>query len=122
MTNPSPSVFRISSLPLQIFGCQIRCDGRELKMKTSIKVSIAGAVLFVGGFVLGFGVTVLVMVQAFNTIDNSSGTPVPSEQVTETVRYAFMVTSIGIGVSFLGLCLGLGGLIAYLVGRKRRDA
>ena len=90
-------------------------------MKNSVKVSIVGAVLFVSGPILGFAATTLGMMLSFNTIGNSD-TSVSPAQVANNISDALLGTSIGIGVGFLGACIGLGGLIAYLVGRKRSSS
>jgi hypothetical protein len=87
-------------------------------MKNSVKVAIAGGVLFVGGIVVGVGVTVVGMMCAFTAIGNSPTTPPPSE-LAEGIGYSLMATSIGMGVSFLGFCILIGGVIAYVAGRKR---
>jgi hypothetical protein len=86
-------------------------------MKKSVKVAIAGAVLFVVGFAVGVGITLFGMIDAFQTIAQSGAKARP-EQVAEAVHSSMMATWIGLGVSFLGLCLGLGGLIVYFKGRK----
>jgi hypothetical protein len=93
-------------------------EGRNGTMKNSVKVCVAGAILFVGGICAGVIGTVFGMIISFNRIGNSPNTPQPRE-IAEGLSYSVISTSIGMGVSFLGLCLGLGGLIAYLVGRKR---
>jgi biopolymer transport protein ExbB/TolQ len=90
-------------------------------VKNSVKVSIVGAVLFVSGPILGFAATVVGMVLSFVTIAESDKSVRP-EQVANDMSYALLSTSIGIGVGLVGACIGLGGLIAYLVGRKRSSS
>ena len=87
-------------------------------MKNSAKIAVTGAILFVGGIVIGVAVTVLGMMWSFNTIGNSPDR-VSSSQVASDISYALMATSIGMCVSAVGFCLLIGGAIAYVVGRKR---
>ena len=87
-------------------------------MKNSAKIAVTGAILFVGGVVIGVAVTVLGMMNTFNTIANSPDKVSPS-QVAGGLSYALMATSIGMCVSAVGFCLLIGGAIAYMVGRKR---
>ena len=86
-------------------------------MKKSIKVLISGVVLLVGGMVFGLGATIIGMVRSFNTVAASSGTA-SAEELAEGICNSLICTAIGIPVSFIGLCLVVGGTIAYLMGRQ----
>lgn len=87
-------------------------------MKQSVKVLISGLVLLVGGMVFGFGGTIIGMIRSFNSVAASSGTA-SSEKLAEGIGNSLLSTAIGIPVSFIGLCLVVGGTIAYFVGRKK---
>jgi len=47
-------------------------------MRTSLKVTIAGVVLFVGSLVLGVGGTIIGMIRSFNSV-SESGAASPEE-------------------------------------------
>jgi biopolymer transport protein ExbB/TolQ len=89
-----------------------------MAMKTSVKVSIVGAVLFIAGPVIGVAVTFFGMVLSFNTI-GSSDKSISPQQVANDISNFLLATSIGFGVAALGACIGIGGVIAYLAGRSR---
>ena len=86
-------------------------------MKKSIKVSIVGAVLLVGGLVVYLGGTTIGIMRSFNSVAES-GTSSP-EQLAEGISNSLISTAVGIPVSILGFCLLVGGAIAYLSGRQQ---
>ena len=92
---------------------------KEKKIKKSIRVLRVGVVLFVGGLVFGLGGTIIGMIRSFNSSVGQSGTALP-EQLAGNISNALISTAIGIPVSFIGLCLVIGGLIAYFMGRRQR--
>jgi uncharacterized membrane protein len=86
-------------------------------MKRSIKVLIAGALLLVGGFVFGLAGTIMGMIRTFSRIaESGTGSP---KQLAEGIDNSLISTAVGIPVSFIGLCLVIGGLIAYFVGKQQ---
>ncbi|CAA6694232.1 MULTISPECIES: MotA/TolQ/ExbB proton channel family protein [unclassified Lentimonas] len=88
-------------------------------MKKSVKIIIAGSVLFAGGIVFGVGGTVVNMIEAFDVIE-ASGVGDPDALAAE-IGDSLIATVIGIPVSFVGFCMFLGGIIAYFVGRNKGD-
>ncbi len=60
-------------------------------MKKSVKVMIAGAVLFVGSLLFGVGGTVIGMIRSFNQVA-SSGQANPEELAAEWVSTSLVTT------------------------------
>ncbi len=89
-------------------------------MKKSVKVMIAGAVLFVGSLLFGVGGTVIGMIRSFNQVA-SSGQANPEELAAEWVSTSLVTTMICIPIAFIGLCLFIGGLISYFLGKNKVD-
>ncbi len=88
-------------------------------MNKSVKVTIAGAVLFVGSLFLGMGGAILGMIRSFNQTA-SSGHTSPAE-LSEGIGLSLTATLIAIPAAFIGLCLLIGGLIACFGGKNRAD-
>jgi biopolymer transport protein ExbB/TolQ len=86
-------------------------------MKKSAKVMIAGAVLFVGSLILGVGGTVVGMISSFNQVASSG--QADTEEVSEAIGTSLIPTMIGMPIAFIGLCLLVGGVIAYFVGSNK---
>ncbi len=88
-------------------------------MKKSVKVMIVGVILFIGSLLFAVGGTVIGMIRSFNQIASSSQPN--TEELAEWVSTSFTITMIGIPIAFLGLCLLIGGVIAYFVGKNKVD-
>jgi biopolymer transport protein ExbB/TolQ len=86
-------------------------------MRKSIQVVIAGVVLFIGGLVLGLGGVLVGTMQSFDRMADSTAPPVPG-QLAEGLSLALVATAIGIPISLIGLCLVVGGLVAWFLGRR----
>jgi biopolymer transport protein ExbB/TolQ len=78
---------------------------------------IGGALLLGGGFVLGLGGTLIGMLGAFSSVAESATPPSPA-QLTAGVSLALITTAIGVAISVIGLCLVIGGLVAWLLERR----
>ena len=87
-------------------------------MKKSAKVAIAGAILFVGSLLLGVGGTVAGMIRAFNSVAESSGTS--AEELSEGISNSLVSTAVGIPLALVGLCLLVGGAVAYFAGGRKK--
>ena len=88
-------------------------------MKKSIKFIISGAVLFFGSLIFGVGGTVISLIYSFNQM--SSFEQANPDQLAEGISSSLIATLVGIPIAFIGFCLLVGGLIAYLVGRFRKQ-
>ena len=86
-------------------------------MKTPIKAMIAGILLFSGGLLLALGGSLLGMTGAFARVADSA-TPASPSQLAEGIPLALFTSAIGIPISLIGLCLAIGGLIAWLIKRQ----
>ena len=86
-------------------------------MKKSVKIIILGILLFASGIVFGLGGTVISMINAFDTIQES-GTG-DADALAEDISNSLITTAIGIPVALLGFSLSAGGTIAYFVGRNK---
>ena len=85
-------------------------------MKKTVKWPlIIGAILFIGGPVIGVSGTVIGMIGAFGTL-SESGTADP-EKLSSDVSASLITTLIGIPVGLLGLGLLVFSLVAFLVTR-----
>ena len=87
-------------------------------MKKSVMVAMAGAVLFVGSLLLGFGGTVAGMINVFNSAAESGGTS--AEELSGGISNSLISTGIGVPLSLVGLCLLVGGVVAYFAGGQIR--
>jgi len=89
-------------------------------MRTSAKVSIFGAALFVVSLSLGIRATTLGMIRSFNSIaEPSMQSP---EELAESIGNSLVSTAVGIPFAIVGLGLLVGGLIAYFRSKQRPDA
>ena len=86
-------------------------------MKNPVKLMIAGAVLFVGSLIFGVGGTVVGMISSFNQVASSG--QADTEKLSEEIGTSLIPTMIGMPIAFIGLCLLVGGVIAYFVGRNK---
>jgi hypothetical protein len=87
-------------------------------MKKSAKVAIAGAILFVGSLLLGVAGTVAGMIRVFNSAAESSGTS--AEELAEGISNSLISTAVGIPLALVGLCLLVGGGVAYFAGGRKK--
>ena len=87
-------------------------------MKKSAKVAIAGVILFVGSLLLGVGGTVAGMIRVFNRAADSSGTS-PDDLAEGTIN-SLISTAVGIPLALVGLCLLVGGGVAYFAGGRKK--
>ena len=88
-------------------------------MRTSAKVTISGAVLFVGSLVLGVGGTIMGMIRSFNSVAES-GTG-SSQELAEGISNSLISTVVGIPLALIGLGLLIGGLIVLCVRKPKAD-
>jgi len=88
-------------------------------MKRSVKMIIAGSVLFAGGIVFGVGGTIVSMIGAFDTMAVSGVDD--SEMLAEELSNALITTAIGIPVSLAGFSLLVGGSICYFTGKNKEN-
>lgn len=86
-------------------------------MKNSVKIIIIGSALLIGGIIGGVGGTVLQMIEAFNTVDQSGVNN--ASELANNVSDSLYSTAIGVSIAIIGLMLCLGGSIAYFTGRNK---
>ena len=88
-------------------------------MRTSAKVSIVGAALFVVSLSFGLGGTILVMIRTFNRVGESGMTS--PEELAKGIGNSLVNTAIGVPFALVGLGLLVGGLIAFFSGKQNSD-
>ena len=84
-------------------------------MKKSVKVIITGSILLVTGAVGGVVCTVLGMVHTFNQLGTQPAGPATTQYLATGIQATLLCTGIGFAIAFVGLCLAVGGAIAYFV-------
>ena len=86
-------------------------------MRTSAKVSIVGAALFVVSILFGLGGTILGIIQSYNRIPES-GMASPAE-LAGGIGNSLVSTAVGVPFALVGLGLLVGGLIAFFTGKQK---
>ena len=92
-------------------------------MKRSIKVLIAGAVILAAGLTVRIAGEIIGITRAHNAAV-AYGVPLREEvakQMAEGMYIALITGAVGYLLAFIGLCIVIGGFIAYRVGRKREQ-
>lgn len=87
-------------------------------MKKSMKVAIAGAILFVVSLLLGVSGTIVGMIRSFNSAAEPGG--VSPDELAQGIGTSLIGTLIAIPFALVGLCLLVGGVVAYVNGRGQR--
>ena len=90
-------------------------------MKKSIKVLITGSILLVVGAVGGVVSTVAGMVHTFNQLGTQPAGPATTQHLASQIHATLLCSGIGFGIAFIGLCLALGGTIAYFVQKSTSE-
>ena len=85
-------------------------------MSKPVRVVLVGVALLMGGCLLGVGTTLAAMVGSFHQMAGSGG-PAP-EQLSEGLNISMIATATGILVAIVGLCLTIGGLVAWMATRR----
>jgi len=86
-------------------------------MRTSKKVITTGVIIFVSSVIIGISGTVITMIQSFNKITESK-----ELNKSEIVTGDLELTIICMPFAFIGICLIIGGLIAYFANKNKEDA
>lgn len=90
-------------------------------MKPQLKWTlITGAVLTLGGPMLGISLTVLSMMQTFNTLEKEGVADMTG--MSSTISYALIFTASGILAGVIGVIVLLIGLFLWLASRSKTSA
>jgi biopolymer transport protein ExbB/TolQ len=85
-------------------------------MRTCAKVTVAGLVFFAGGILFGVGSTVFGMAASFHRAP--AGTPADAKELSGGIYESLAAVASAIGVSFVGLCVAIAGVAAYLLEKR----
>jgi len=89
-------------------------------MRISKKVITTGVIIFVSSVIIGTSGTVITMIQSFNKINESP--EINKSEIAENAIRNFELTITCIPFAFIGICLIIGGLIAYFANKSKEDA
>lgn len=79
---------------------------------------MGGAILFVVSLLLGVSGTIVGMIRSFNSAAESGA--VSPDELAEGIRTSLIATLIAMPFALVGLCLLVGGVVAYVTGRGKR--
>jgi len=89
-------------------------------MRISKKVITTGAIILVSSIIIGISGTVITMIQSFNKITESK--EINKSEIAKNATENMELTITCMPFAFIGICLIIGGLIAYFANKSKKNA